>query len=68
MKEENKKITLSLGDVSWNNTLGIYYIDMRPSIIHYTDNIYDGAFDENGVPLINDGEGNLYYSPVKICQ
>ena len=68
MKEENKKIALSLGDVSWNNTLGIYYIDMRPSIIHYTDNIYDGAFDEKGVPLINDGEGNLYYSPVNICQ
>lgn len=68
MKEENKKISLKLGDVSWNSTLGIYYIDMRPSIIHYTDNIYDGKFDENGVPMINDGKGNLYYSPVNICQ
>ena len=48
--------------------MGIYYIDMRPSIIHYTDNIYDGKFDENGVPMINDGFGNLYYSPVNICQ
>ena len=68
MKEENKKITLKLGDVSWSNKLGVYYIDMRPSIIHYTDNIYDGGFDENGVPMINDGKGNLYYSPVHICQ
>jgi len=68
MKEENKKISLKLGDVSWSNKLGIYYIDMRPSIIHYTDNIYDGGFDENGVPMINDGTGNLYYSPVNICQ
>ena len=51
-----------------SSTLGIYYIDMRPSIIHYTDNIYDGKFDENGVPMINDGFGNLYYSPVNICQ
>ena len=48
MKEENKKITLKLGDVSWSSDLGIYYIDMRQSMIHYTDNIYDGKFDENG--------------------
>lgn len=68
MKEENKKITLSLGDVSWNNTLGIYYIDMRPSIIHYTDNIYDGCFDDNGVPMISDQNGGFYYSTVNICQ
>lgn len=68
MKEENKKITLKLGDVSWSSDLGIYYIDMRQSMIHYTDNIYDGKFDENGVPMINDGFGNLYYSPVNICQ
>ena len=68
MKEENKEITLKLGDVTWNKILGVYYIDMRPSIIHYTDNIYDGRFDENGVPLINDGLGELYYSPVNICQ
>ncbi len=68
MKEESKQISLPLGDVSLNKKLGIYYIDMRPSRIHYIDNIYDGGFDANGVPMCGDGKGGFYYSTVNICQ
>jgi hypothetical protein len=44
-KNNNGKnnITLSLGNVSLDKELGIYYIDMRPSIIHYTESIYNGG-------------------------
>ncbi len=68
MKEESKKIILPLGDVSLNEKLGIYYIDMRPSRVHYTENIYDGCFDENGVPMCGDESGGYFYSTVNICQ
>gem|GEM_PF-4173628 len=43
--EESRKIKLPLGKVSWEKELGSYYIDMRPVIIHYTNNIYNGKFD-----------------------
>lgn len=66
--EESKKITLNIGDVSWNEILGVYYIDMRPALIHYTQNIYDGKFDENGVPMIMGTNGELLYSPINIAQ
>jgi heparosan-N-sulfate-glucuronate 5-epimerase len=66
--EESKKITLNIGDVSWNEILGTYYIDMRPALIHYTQNIYDGKFDENGVPMCLGPNGTLLYNPVNIAQ
>jgi|SRR5690554_5439244 len=65
--EESKKITLKLGTVSLDKELGTYYIDMRPAEIHYTQNIYDGQFDEKGVPMCG-GHNSLYYSPVNIAQ
>jgi heparosan-N-sulfate-glucuronate 5-epimerase len=65
--EENKKISLSLGDVSWNEELGNYYIDMRPAKIHYFDGTYKNKFDENGVPMMPNKTG-YKYSPVNICQ
>lgn len=65
--EENKKIKLNLGEVSLAEELGVYYIDMRPALIHYTNNIYDGRFDDNGVPMINTKSG-LVYSPINIAQ
>lgn len=67
-KEESKKIELHLGDVSLNKELGTYYIDMRPAIIHYTQNIYDGTFDKNGVPTIKNSKGELDYFPINIAQ
>lgn len=67
MKEESKQITLGLGKVSLDEILGPYYIDMRPAIVHYTENIWGGIFDDNGVPLIKI-DGNYEYSPVNICQ
>lgn len=67
MKEESKKITLGLGNVSLDENLGTYYIDMRPAIVHYTENIWDGIFDDNGVPLIK-MHGKYVYSPINICQ
>ena len=66
--EESKKIDLKLGDVSLNQQLGCYYIDMRPALIHYTNNIYDGKFDERGVPMIGIGNGEFEYSYVNIAQ
>jgi hypothetical protein len=68
MKEEKKDIVLPLGDTTLNEKLGVYYIDMRPSIVHYTESIYDGTFDENNVPMCGDGKGGFYYSVVNICQ
>ncbi len=67
-QEESKKITLLLGKVSWEENLGSYYIDMRPAEIHYTNNIYNGKLDENGVPMVAGIGGKLEYSPVNIAQ
>ena len=67
MREERKDITLGLGDVSMSETLGVYYIDMRPAIVHYTENLYGGGFDENGVPMNNATNGRYYY-PINIAQ
>lgn len=65
--EERKDIKLKAGLVGLGSQLGPYYIDMRPALIHYTQNIYGGDFDVNGVPRVN-GANGLYYSPVNICQ
>jgi hypothetical protein len=67
-REESKSVTLEIGDVSLNKNLGSYYIDMRPAIVNYTSNIYNGEFDKNGVPMIQDSEGNLAYYPVNVAQ
>jgi hypothetical protein len=67
MKEERKDITLRLGDVSMSETLGAYYIDMRPAVVHYTENLYGGSFDENGVPM-NAGPTGSFYFPINIAQ
>lgn len=66
--EENRKIILSTGDISLGPELGIYYIDMRPAMIHYTNNIWGGGFDQNRVPMCAHSDGTLYYSPVNIAQ
>lgn len=65
--EESKEITLELGTVSLGKDLGSYYIDMRPAEIHYTENIYSGEFDNDGVPMCG-RQGVLHYSPVNIAQ
>jgi heparosan-N-sulfate-glucuronate 5-epimerase len=68
MQEENKDIKLDLGTVSLDGVLGAYYIDMRPALIHYTDNIYYGKLDEQGVPMIGIGNDEFEYSYVNIAQ
>lgn len=68
MREESKKIKLELGNVSLEPKLGSYYIDMRPAMIHYSDNIYDGQFDENGVPMCGFEDGGYSYFPINIAQ
>lgn len=65
--EESKEIRLKLGTVSLDKELGTYYIDMRPAEIHYTQNIYNGEFDANGVPMCS-RKGILYYSPINMAQ
>lgn len=50
-----------------NFDLGSYYIDMRPAIIHYKNDLYKGTFDENGVPMTGNKEG-LYYFSIHIAQ
>jgi len=67
LSEERKDITLGLGHVSMSPTLNSYYIDMRPAIVHYTENLYGGGFDDRGVPWIKGPEGPLYF-PVNIAQ
>lgn len=57
-----------MGKVSWEKELGPYYIDMRPAIIHYTNSIYNGKFDENGVPMIGIEQDKVVYSPINIAQ
>jgi hypothetical protein len=66
--EESKTIELKLGDVSLNETLGVYYIDMRPAKIHYSKNIYNGKFDELGVPMCTVSSNELKYFPINIAQ
>ncbi len=68
MQEERRTIQLTLGNVSLEKELGIYYIDMRPAIIHYTSNIYDGGFDDNGVPMVGMVQGKLDYFSINIAQ
>jgi hypothetical protein len=67
MKEERKDITLPLGHVSMSETLGAYYIDMRPAAVHYTEDLYGGGFDENGVPM-SAGPDGAHYFPINIAQ
>jgi heparosan-N-sulfate-glucuronate 5-epimerase len=67
MKEERRDITLGLGDISTSENLGAYYIDMRPAVVHYTENLYGGSFDQNGVPMIAGPDGRDYF-PVSIAQ
>jgi hypothetical protein len=64
---ESRHITLNPGNVSLSSELGAYYIDMRPAIVHYTQNIWEGGFDADGVPMCGGPEG-LHYSPVNIAQ
>lgn len=64
--KENDDILLPMGDVSLNENLGGYYIDMSEALLHYTDGIY-GDFDENGVPMIGWGSEACYY-PTNIAQ
>lgn len=47
--------------------LGTYYIDMRPALVHYTENIYGGSFDVNGVPRVAGPEGPRYHA-INIAQ
>lgn len=68
MQEESKDIKLNLGTVSMDSALGVYYIDMRPALVHYTDNIYNGKFDEQGVPMCGFGDGGYTYFPINIAQ
>jgi hypothetical protein len=37
---ESRHITLDLGNVSLSETLGSYYIEMRPALVHCTNSIY----------------------------
>jgi hypothetical protein len=67
MQEESKNIKLLLGDVSMKKELGVYYIDMRPAKVHYTNNIYDGGFDDQGVPFCGSGSKKNYF-PINIAQ
>lgn len=67
MKEEFKHLRLPLGEISMNPELGVYYIDMRPAKVHYTENIYDGGFDEDGIPFCGNG-ANRNYFPINIAQ
>ncbi len=59
--KENDNILLPKGEVSLNEKLGGYYIDMSQALVHYTDGIY-GDFDENGVPLWGWGTNSSYFS------
>lgn len=67
MREERRDISLPLGHVSMSETLGAYYIDMRPAVVHYTENLYGGSFDENGVPRVAGPDGPHYF-PINIAQ
>lgn len=67
MKEELKQIKLALGEVSLSPTLGVYYIDMRPAKLHYTENIWDGGFDDQGIPFCG-LSSKKNYSPINIAQ
>lgn len=67
MREERRDITLGLGNVSLGRPLGAYYIDMRPAIVHYTDDLYGGGFDANGVPMTMGPTGPFYF-PIAIAQ
>lgn len=67
MAEESRNIVLDLGNVSLEEDLGTYYIDMTPAEIHYTQNIWGGCFDDNGVPMVMSSKG-LYYFATNIAQ
>lgn len=65
--EESKDIRLPLGTVSKSEELGSYYIDMRPAMVHYEQNIWGGKFDELGVPMIKVKDAYEYF-PINIAQ
>lgn len=64
--KENNKIILPKGNVSLNETLGGYYINMSQALAHYTDGIF-GDFDEQGVPKVGWGNKASYFS-INIAQ
>jgi heparosan-N-sulfate-glucuronate 5-epimerase len=68
MKEEYRKIKLKIGEINLNDELGIYYIDLRSSIVNYTKNIYNGGIDDLGVPFLRGEKGDKYYTAVNIAQ
>ena len=60
--EESNNITLELGNVSLSQELGPYYIDMRPAMIHYNENIYGvGGLDKDGIYKLDTPGGDVYY-------
>ena len=65
--EENRNLTLKLGDISLDRNLGGYYIDLSTAKIHYSKEYYGTVFDELGVPMLPTAEGNEYYA-VNIAQ
>lgn len=65
--EESRAIELKLGTISWESTLGSYYIDLRPAKIHYSKAYYDTQFDNNGVPFFGSAQ-EAFYSPVNVAQ
>lgn len=65
--EEHKDIQLQVGNCSWDKKLGAYYIDFSESIKNYEQNVWDGAFDAEGLPYILNN-GKQYYSVVNLAQ
>lgn len=66
MAEEYKHIQLEKGDTSMSPQLGVYYIDLTNSLIHYESDFY-GDKDENGIPMTGTGADAQYY-PINIAQ
>lgn len=66
MKKPNHNIALPVGNVSLERTLGKYYQDFTPALLHF-DNNYFGDTDEQGLPMHGFGE-NAYYSQIFIIQ
>lgn len=62
----NNSILITKGNTDLSKNLGKYYIDLTPSIVHYTDRIF-GDFDTNGVPMRGCGQEATYF-PITIAQ
>jgi heparosan-N-sulfate-glucuronate 5-epimerase len=62
----DNSLNLGVGLISFDDTLGEYYQDISPAVVHITTGVF-AALDENNIPYCIHGERKVY-APITIIQ